>query len=49
MAKHTQTIRWQIAEELFEGVWPFCGIGVMVLEATYFQQKSIYKEKESKY
>ena len=27
MVKHTQTIRWQIADELFECVWPFCGIG----------------------
>ena len=28
MDKHTQTIRRQIADELFECVWPFCGIGV---------------------
>ena len=27
MAKHSQTIRWQIADELFECVWPFCKIG----------------------
>ena len=27
MAKHTQTIRRQFANELFECVWPFCGIG----------------------
>ena len=27
MAKHTQTISRQIADELFECVWPFCGIG----------------------
>ena len=27
MIKHTQTIRRQIADELFECVWPFCGIG----------------------
>ena len=28
MAKHTQTIPLkQIADELFECVWPFCGIG----------------------
>ena len=27
MFKHTQTTRQQIAEELFECVWPFCGIG----------------------
>ena len=29
MAKHTQTIRWQIANELFECVWPFCEIGTL--------------------
>ena len=27
MVKHTQTIRRQIANELFECVWSFCGIG----------------------
>ena len=27
MVKHTQTIRCQIADELFECVWPFCEIG----------------------
>ena len=27
MVKHTQTIRRQFAEELFEWVWPFCDIG----------------------
>ena len=27
MAKHTQTIRRQIADELFESVWPFYEIG----------------------
>ena len=27
MAKHPQTIRRQIADELFECVWPFCEIG----------------------
>ena len=29
MVKHTQTIRRQIVDEfeLFEYVWPFCGIG----------------------
>ena len=25
MAKHTQTIRGQFADELFECVWPICG------------------------
>ena len=27
MVKHTQTIRRQFADELFECVWPFCEIG----------------------
>ena len=27
MVKHTQTIRRQTVDELFEFVWPFCGIG----------------------
>ena len=27
MVKHTQKICRQIAEELFECVWPFCEIG----------------------
>ena len=27
MVKHTQTIRRQFADELFESVWPFFGIG----------------------
>ena len=27
MVKHTQTIRRQIADELFKCVWPFCEIG----------------------
>ena len=28
MVKHTQTIRRQITDELFECVWSFCEIGV---------------------
>ena len=27
MVKHTQTIRWLLADELFECVWPFCWAG----------------------
>ena len=27
MVKHAQTIRQQIADEMFECVWQFCGIG----------------------
>ena len=29
MIKHTQTIRRQYADELFEFVWPFFEIGVL--------------------
>ena len=28
MAKHTQKIRRQIADELLERAWPFCEIGI---------------------
>ena len=34
MVKHTQTIRWQIADELFECVWPFCGVGALKVNKT---------------
>ena len=27
MVKHTHTIFWQFAKDLFNCVWPFCGIG----------------------
>ena len=27
MIKYTQTIRRQLANELLESVWPFCGVG----------------------
>ena len=26
MVKHTQTTRRQFADELFECIWPFCGV-----------------------
>ena len=28
MVKHSQTIRRDFADELFECVWPFCEVGV---------------------
>ena len=34
MAKHTQTICRQFADELFECVWPFCGIGAWRVKVT---------------
>ena len=29
MVKHTQTIRRQFADELFESFWPFCKTGTL--------------------
>ena len=29
MAKHTQAIRRQFTDELFECIWPFYGIGAL--------------------
>ena len=34
MAKHTQTIRHQFPVELFECVWPFCGVGAERVKIT---------------
>ena len=42
MVKHTQTIRPQIADKLFECVWPFCGIGTLGL-----MQRKIKSLKET--
>ena len=39
MVKDTQTICRQIADELFECVWPFCEIGIkwlIALSSGYF-------------
>ena len=33
MFKHTQTIRRQVADVLFEGVWPFCETGAYRVNA----------------
>ena len=38
MVKQTQTIRRQIADELFERVWPFCEIGATRDNLNIFQQ-----------
>ena len=35
MVKHTQTIRRQIADELFEYVWPVCGIKRWIYSECY--------------
>ena len=39
MAKHTQTIRRQFADELLECVWPFYGIGAERVNANIFYRK----------
>ena len=38
MVKHTQAIRQLTANELFECVWPFCGVGAKRVD--YFWQGS---------
>ena len=35
MVKHTQTIGRQIVNELFECVWPFCGLALKELTFIY--------------
>ena len=39
MAKHTQTIRWQFGNELFECVWPFCEIGAQRVKKTTYREE----------
>ena len=41
MVKHTQAIRWQIANELFECVRPFCEIGAKRVNQLLFPLKSV--------
>ena len=49
MVKHTQTIRRQIAEELFECVWSFCEIGAKrVKKSKCAKVKHIKSEKSFK-
>ena len=38
MVKHTQTIRRQISDELFESVWPFCEIDAKRVKYVYVLQ-----------
>ena len=37
MVKYTQTIRRQIADKLFEGVWPFCEVGAKRVKTNLHQ------------
>ena len=45
MVKHTQTISRQIANELFECVWPFCGIGACRVNGKNITRITISLEK----
>ena len=49
MAKHTQTIRQQFADELFECVWPFCGIKILKYVNYYIAFKYTSKSNENIY
>ena len=46
MVKHTHTIRRQIADELFECVWPFCGLALKGLTLSLFFFSLEVEEKE---
>ena len=37
MVKHTQTIRWQFAGELFECVWLFCGVDALRVNSSIYR------------
>ena len=39
MVKHTQTIRRQFPNELFECVWPFCWIGAEKVNSIFQKKK----------
>ena len=45
MFKHSQTIRRQFSDELFECVWPFCEIGAERVKAFIksFTKQRIYR------
>ena len=44
MIKHTQTIRRQIADELFACFWPFRGLWHKGLENTIFKKEHFHKQ-----
>ena len=44
MVKYTQAIRRQIADELFECVWPFCGIGAERVKNLLERVDLVYQE-----
>ena len=39
MVKHTQAISRQIADELFEYVWPFCGVCAERFKVAHSEKK----------
>ena len=42
MVRYYQTIRWQIADELFECVWPFRGIGTFRVECRVLRYCDVF-------
>ena len=48
MVKHTQTIRWQFADELFECVRPFCVVSTervnAKLRSGFYQDEQLIDE-----
>ena len=42
MVKHTLTIRRQFADELFECVWPFCGVDAYRVKESNLQNDLAY-------
>ena len=44
MVKHTQTIRWQLADVLFECVGPFCGVVLKELKGSKLQKKKVSQD-----
>ena len=44
MAKHTQKIRRQFADKLFECVWPFCGIVIQILISIASTNGSVFRK-----
>ena len=41
MVKHTQTIRFQFPDELFECVWSFCGVGAERVKVHFIEKPMV--------
>ena len=46
MFKQTQKILPEIADELFECVWPFCGVGALRVKISKISTKGCNKNKK---